>query len=294
MDLFEIINQPTTEEFKRLYHGRGEKTYPFLTIDSIDETLFIQFYEKVDEKPFLEIFKKAPEKYKNIIVKRRYENEKCKVKSEKLFALRGIIPNNAVAIENGIKFKLNFYNQNIGYFGDAKNARIYVEKISKDKKVLNLFAYTCGFSLFARRGGAKYIANVDMNKSVLAIGLTNHRINSLEIKNISFLPYNILKSFNKLKKQAPYDIIIIDPPTFQKGSFIASKDYAKIIKKLHQLSYKNTTLLGCINDPKITKKDFISLIEENTEFKVKEEITPPKEYKNSTLKSIVFTSYCRR
>ena len=288
MDLFEIINQPTTEEFKRLYHGRGEKTYPFLTIDSIDETLFIQFYEKVDEKPFLEIFKKAPEKYKNIIVKRRYENEKCKVKSEKLFALRGIIPDNAVAIENGIKFKLNFYNQNIGYFGDTKNARSYVEKISKDKKVLNLFAYTCGFSLFARRGGAKYIANVDMNKSVLAIGLTNHRINSLEIKNISFLPYNILKSFNKLKKQAPYDIIIIDPPTFQKGSFIASKDYTKIIKKLHQLSYKNTTLLGCINSPKFSEEAFIKKVEENSNFKFEKRINPPEEYKNSTLKSLIF------
>ncbi len=283
MDLFKIINQPTTEEFKRLYHGRGEKTYPFLTIDSIDEILFIQFYEKVDEKPFLEIFKKAPEKYRNIIVKRRYLMD-----NEKLFALRGIIPDNAVAIENGMKFKLNFYNQNIGYFGDTRNARSYVEKISKDKKVLNLFAYTCGFSLFARRGGAKYIANVDMNKSVLATGLTNHQINSLDIKNISFWPYNILKAFTKIKKHAPYDIIIIDPPTHQKGSFIASKDYIKIIKKLPSLSHQNTTLLACINDPKITKKDFISLIEENTEFKVKEEITPPKEYTNSTLKNFVF------
>jgi len=289
MDLFEIINQPTTEEFKRLYHGRGEKTYPFLTIDSIDETLFIQFYEKVDEKPFLEIFKKAPEKYKNIIVKRRYlmDNGKCKMENG-VFTLRGIIPDNAVAIENGMKFKLNFYNQNIGYFGDTKNARSYVEKISKDKKILNLFAYTCGFSLFARRGGAKYIANVDMNKSVLAIGLTNHRINSLEIKNISFLPYNILKSFNKLKKQAPYDIIIIDPPTFQKGSFIASKDYTKIIKKLHQLSYKNTTLLGCINSPKFSEEAFIKKVEENSNFKFEKRINPPEEYKNSTLKSIIF------
>jgi 23S rRNA (cytosine1962-C5)-methyltransferase len=280
MDLFEIINQPTTEEFKRLYHGRGEKTYSFLTIDSINDTLFIQFYENVDENPFLGIFKKAPEKYKNVIIKRRYNNT--------LFALKGEIPTNAVAIENMIKFKLNFYNQNIGYFGDTKNVRSYVEKISQGKTVLNLFAYTCGFSLFARRGGAKFIANVDMNKSVLATGMANHQINGLDIKNISFWPYNILKAFPKLKKKAPYDIIIIDPPTHQKGSFIASKDYIKIVKKLPLLSHDKTILIACVNDPKITQENFINLIETNTNFKFKEKILPPKEYTNSTLKSFVF------
>jgi 23S rRNA (cytosine1962-C5)-methyltransferase len=280
MDLLEIINQPTTEEFKRLYHGRGEKTYPFLTIDSIGDILFVQFYENVDEKPFLDIFKKAPLKYKNIIIKRRYNNE--------TFTLRGNIPKNAVALENNIKFKLNFQNQNIGYFGDAKNIRSYVKKISKEKSVLNLFAYTCGFSLFARKAGASFVANVDMSKSALATGMANHHINNLDIKNIAFWPYNILKAFAKLTKKAPYDIIIIDPPTFQKGSFIASRDYIKIIKKLPLLKHRQTTLIACVNDPKITEDEFISLIEKNSDFKFKEKILPPKEYTNSTLKALVF------
>ena len=276
-------NYKNSAEFKRLYHGRGEDNFKFLTVDSINEILFVQFYEEyVYEKQLIDVFKEFIKTtgHHTLIVKRRYANE--------TFALIGKIPENYTAIENGIKFKLNFHNQNIGYFGDMKNSRSWIESISKNKKVLNLFAYTCGFSLFARRGGAKYIANVDMNKSVLATGMANHQINKLDIKNISFLPYNILKAFNKLKKHAPYDIIIIDPPTFQKGSFVASKDYIKIIKKLPSLSYQNTTLLACINDPKITKKDFISLIEENTKFKVKEEITPPKEYTNSTLKNFIF------
>ena len=291
MNLIETVikKYENSDEFKRLYHGRGEKTYPFLTIDSINDTLFIQFYEKADEKPFLEIFKKAHEKYKNIIVKRRYlmDNGKCKMENV-IFTLRGIIPNDAVAIENGIKFKLNFYNQNIGYFGDTKNVRSYVEKISKGKRVLNLFAYTCGFSLFARKGGAEYVANVDMNKSVLATGMANHQINGLDIKNISFWPYNILKAFNKLKKQAPYDIIIIDPPTHQKGSFVASKDYIKIVKKLPLLSNDKTTLIACINSPKFTKEELTQMIESNTSFKFQKQIPNPKEYTDSTLKSLVF------
>ncbi len=269
------------KEFKRLYHGRGEKKYKFLTIDSIDEVLFVQFYEKVDEKPFLEFLKDyiKNSRHKHIIVKRRYSNE--------TYAFIGEIPQKYYAIENGFKFILNFYNQNIGYFGDMKNTRKYIEKFSKDKKVLNLFAYTCGFSMYARRGGASEIINVDMNKNVLITGQKNHQINNLNLKNIRFLRRDVLKS--NFKKFAPFDVIIIDPPSFQKGSFIASKDYKKIIKSLKDISHKNTTLIACVNSPKINKEDLINLVEKESNFKYKEEVKPPKEYTNSTLKSLVFS-----
>jgi 23S rRNA (cytosine1962-C5)-methyltransferase len=279
-----LLNLPiyTSQEYKRLYHGRGEKTYPFLTIDSIEDSILIEFYEEKDEKPFLEYLKKYVQNthHKNIIVKRRYKNETV--------AFLGKIPDNAYAIENGIKFKLNFHNQNIGYFGDMKYGRSFIEKISKNKSVLNLFAYTCGFSLFAKRGGAKFIANVDMSKSALSTGMKNHKINSLDTNGVSFWPYNILKAFPKLKKKAPYDIIIIDPPSFQKGSFIAKKDYEKIIKKLSFISHKNTLLLACINSPQFTKDQLIRTIETFSEFRFEKQLKNPEEYTNSTLKSLVF------
>ena len=114
-----MLSLPTnlTKEFKRLYHGRGEKRYKFLTIDSIDEVLFVQFYEKVDEKPILEFLKEYIKntRHKHIIVKRRYSNE--------TYAYVGEIPKRYFAIENNFKFILNFYNQNIGYFGDMKHTR---------------------------------------------------------------------------------------------------------------------------------------------------------------------------
>ena len=279
-----MLSLPTnpTEEFKRLYHGRGEKKYKFLTIDSIDEVLFVQFYEKVDEKPVLEFLKEYIKntRHKNIIVKRRYKNE--------TYAYTGEIPDKYFALENGLKFILNFYNQNIGYFGDMKNTREYVEKISKDKKVLNLFSYTCGFSLYVRRGGASEIINIDMNKGVLTTGQKNHQINNLHLKNIRFLRRDVLKE--NFKKFSPYDIIIIDPPSFQKGSFIASRDYIKIIKKLNNISNENTTLIACVNSPQISKEDLKNLVEENSNFKYKKEVKPPKEYTNSTLKSLIFTT----
>jgi len=270
------------DEFKRLFHGRGEKECRHITVDSIGDLLFVQFYSEYD-KESLSFFKEYGKSkgYKTVVVKERFANN--------TFALVGEVPKEHFALERGMKFRLNFFNQNIGYFGDMKNSREYIEKISENKKVLNLFAYTCGFSLFARRGGAKYVANVDMSKSSLAVGMANHRINSLDVKDISFWPYNILKAFGKLKKHSPYDIIIIDPPTFQKGSFSAKSDYIKIIKKLHTLSHENTTLLSCINSPSFTKEELASLVEQNSSFRFKEMINPPREYTNSSLKSLVFS-----
>jgi len=276
--LFKIISVKTNKEFKRLYHGRGEKTFPFLTIDSIDKILFVQFFEKNDYEDEIINLLKENKKYETIIIKKRYTNE--------TFAIKGEIPKIYYAIENNLKFKLNFYNQNIGFFGDTKNAREYIQKISNNKKILNLFSYTCGFSLYAKKGGAKEIFNIDISKSALNIGMHNHQVNNLYDKNIKFLSLNILKSFKKLQKLGPFDIIIIDPPTYQKGSFIANKDYIKIIKKLNSLSHKNTQILACINDPKITKKEFIELFKDNS-FKYIKEIAPPNEYTNSTLKSII-------
>ncbi|NPA81302.1 MAG: methyltransferase [Epsilonproteobacteria bacterium] len=278
-----ISSAKLNQEFKRLYHGRGEEEFRFLTIDSIDKILFVQFYEDSPyEKEILEKLKEFTlhSGHENIIVKRRFTKE--------TFAIKGEIPKKAFAIENRMKFKLNFYNQNIGYFGDMREGRKYVERISENKNILNLFAYTCGFSLFAKRGGAKEIANVDMNKSALATGMANHQINDLSQKGISFWPYNILKAFPKLKKKAPYDIIIIDPPTFQKGSFEAAKDYQKLIKNLSSVSHEKTTLIACVNSPFFEKERLIEIVERNSRFKFKERIENPSEYTNSSLKNLVF------
>ena len=63
------------------------------------------------------------------------------------------------------------------------------------------------------------------------------------------MPYDILKSWSRIKKEGPYDIIIIDPPTLQKGSFEATKDYEKIIKRLDQLANEKCVVLACLNAP---------------------------------------------
>ena len=258
----ELTSQETSQEFKRLFHGRGGlyEGWRHLTIDSIDTILSVALYfEEPLEEELLEMLKTFTQesKYTTLVVQKRYQ------KNTPSEVLIGEIPDNLYVLENSIKIKLNLQtNKNSGYFPDMKNGRQFVKENAQNKKVLNLFSYTCAFSLAAKIGGAYEIVNVDMSKGALKIGMANHSLNGLDPRGTSFLPYNILKSFSALQRKGPYDMIIIDPPSFQKGSFEATKDYEKIIKKLPQLANDNCILLSCLNSPNL-ESDFIkNLIQE--------------------------------
>ena len=283
-------------EFKRVFHGRGNfyDDFNYLVVDSINDILMATFFEEVDENTQKEIIKMLDEVYatkgfKTLIIQRRY-------KKDNLYEiLRGKIPENALAYENGLKYALNFSNQNIGIFPDMKNGRSFIKEISKDKNVLNLFSYTCAFSVCAISGGALKVVNVDMAKNALTTGRTNHHLNNLDTKKVKFLPYDILKSWNRIKKEGPYDIIVIDPPSLQKGSFEASKDYEKIIRRLNELAALKCTILSCLNAPELYS-DFIKdkFSEFAPTFKFVKRLENVEEFvtnnEEKSLKNLIFTN----
>ena len=289
----QISSEGTSSEFKRLFHGRGGlyEGLRHVTIDSIDEILSVALYfEEPNETELLEMvvaFTNAS-RYTTLVVQRRY------IKGAPSEVLIGEVPEDLYVLENGIKIKLNLLsNKNSGYFPDMKKGREFVRANAKDKRVLNLFSYTCAFSLAAKFGGAYEVINVDMSKGALSTGKANHALNEIEPRGVSYLPYNILKSWSNLKRKGPYDMIIIDPPSFQRGSFEATKDYEKIIKRLPQIASEDCLLLSCLNSPEL-ESDFIKkMIKEFApSFKFVERLENVEEFKSAdedrSLKNLVF------
>lgn len=167
--------------------------------------------------------------------------------------IKGAVPEQHQVTENGAKFYIHLLQgQNHGLFLDMANGRKWVNEHAAGKKVLNLFAYTCGFSIAAILGKAEKVVNIDMSKGALSIGKQNHRLNQVESK-ASFLGHNIFKSWGKLKKNGSFNMIIADPPSNQKGSFIATKDYARLLKKLPELMAPDCELLLCLNAPELSE-----------------------------------------
>lgn len=283
-----------TKEVKRVFHGRGNfyEAYNFLTIDSIDDILLVSLYENIPEglekeleKLYFEISDEY--KFKTLLVQKRFLN-----KSE-IKVLQGSLPVECFALENDLKYVLNFSNRNIGLFFDMKKGREFIASVAQDKKVLNLFSYTCAFSVVASNAKASKVVNVDMSKGALSQGRKNHHINELDTKNIEFMPYNILKSWSRIKKQGPYDIIVIDPPSFQKGSFAATKDYEKIIKKLNELANEECIVLACLNAPELDVQFLKDIFANNApDFKYVKRLsnldTFPSSNEDRSLKNLVF------
>jgi 23S rRNA (cytosine1962-C5)-methyltransferase len=294
--LLENNSNNLSNEFKRLFHGRGSlygENWRFLTIDSIDDILSVAFYFTIEEELELELLEMLKHfiintRHNTLVLQRRY------LSKSPTEILVGELKEDLYIRENGLKIKLNLMsNQNNGYFPDMKNGREYIKSISKGKTVLNLFSYTCAFSLSAMNGSASLVVNMDMAKNALNTGRENHHINNIDTKNVKFYPHNILKSFSRIKRDGPFDIIIIDPPTLQKGSFEATKDYHKIIKRLDTFTSSNSTVLACLNSPDLDENFIIDIFNESApDFEFIKRLDNVEEFKSldesRSLKNLVF------
>lgn len=282
------------EDYTRLFHGRGNtyEGYNFLTVDSIDKVLFAVFFVADSKEDciimMLKTFYETEKKWDALVVQKRYIKEAPSV------VVLGELPQECYAIENGLKYLINFQSvQNIGFFPDMKRGRFFVREHAKGKRVLNLFSYTCSFSVVAIDAGAASVANVDMNKNVLSIGRENHRLNGLDTRKVQFFPYNILKSWSRIRKAGPYDLIIIDPPSFQKGSFAATSDYEKIIRRLHEFASEECTVLSALNAPELDTAFIKNLFSQNVpEFRYVARLDNlesfPANNNERTLKNLIF------
>jgi 23S rRNA (cytosine1962-C5)-methyltransferase len=283
-----------TEEYIRLFHGRGNtyNKYRFLTLDSVDKVLFAVLFETNEEEAavvsMLHDFYTTEAKWKALVVQKRY------LPLSPSSIITGELPQECFAIENGLKYHVNFESaQNIGFFPDMKIGREFIHSHAKGKNVLNLFSYTCSFSVVASNVGANKVVNVDMNKNVLSIGRENHRLNGLNTKNVEFMPYNILKSWSRIRKSGPYDLIIIDPPSFQKGSFAATNDYEKIIRRLHEFTAQKCIILSALNAPELDSEFIKTLFRDNApEFEYVERLENlesfPEIEEERSLKNLIF------
>lgn len=165
--------------------------------------------------------------------------------------MAGSVPEPHVVSEQGTRYLVHVMRgQNHGLFLDMAHGRAWLKAHAQHENILNLFAYTCAFSVVALQGGAAQVVNLDMSQAALALGQQNHRLNDLPPK-ARFLGHDVFKTWGKIGKMGPYGVIVIDPPSYQKGSFIASKDYIKLIRRLPELLEAQGHVLLCLNAPEL-------------------------------------------
>lgn len=169
----------------------------------------------------------------------------------------GALPDELLAQEDGLAWRIDpRRGQNTGFFLDMRHARQWVRSRAAGLSVLNLFAFTCAFSVAARAGGARRVVNIDLSSASLATGRDNHRLNGLSTDDVHFLDHDIFRSWNKLHRLGRYDLVVMDPPTFQKGSFVVERDYGKVVRRFPKLLQAQADVLACLNAPHLGE-DFL-------------------------------------
>ncbi len=254
MQLFVQALQQLTlgEEAERLFHGRGGlfAGCEHLCLDWFPPVLLLTSFKEITQEEVDYLTDAIKQKFTsdeplNIVFQHRCGGQ------TQTSLLQGQVPEPHYVVENGAKFQVHLLRgQNHGLFLDMRAGRAWVKQHAKQRKVLNLFAYTCGFSVMALQGGADEVVNIDMSKGALSIGKQNHLLNDFN-HGARFLGHDIFKSWGKLTKFGPYELIIADPPSNQRGSFVATKDYARLLKRLPTLLAEQGALLLCLNAPEL-------------------------------------------
>jgi len=242
---------PESGDVQRLFHGRGHAWpgWEHIQIDWYAPVVFIVAFKPVDSD-WLAAF---AQRLLDSIVDCQSVLFQLRGKQGTTHQwLAGDACQNVIVREQGLEYHARLgCNQNTGFFPDMRQGRQWVRQNAEGKRVLNLFSYTCSFSVAALAGGADRVVNMDMSKSALSTGRDNHRLNRQAPENVIFEGMNIFRSFGRLRRHGPFDLLVCDPPSFQKGSVNIQQDYRKILKRLPEFMAPGSDLLLCLNDPSL-------------------------------------------
>ena len=207
----------------RLVHGEGDRL-PGLVIDIYGDTAVIQAHSVGMhlERHLLADCVRQIAGVHNIY----YKSEttlpyKADLHQENGFLLGGAPGLDTTALENGLRFNIDWLRgQKTGFFVDQRDNRSLVEHYARGRRVLNMFCYTGGFSVYALRGGAECVHSVDSSAKAVELVKANVALNFPDDTRHQAFCDDAFRFLDHApapdSSSEAYDLIILDPPAFAK------------------------------------------------------------------------------
>jgi 23S rRNA (cytosine1962-C5)-methyltransferase len=175
----------------------------------------------------------------------------------------GKMPAKVQILENGLKFEVDVVKgQKTGLFLDQREMRALVGDLSKDRKVLNCFSYTGGFSVYAAANGANLVHSVESSWTANALAQENFQLNKLAVQKEDFFGANVFDYLHKMEK-GKYDLIVLDPPAFAKKKsdlVMACRGYKEINRLAFEKIAPGGLVLTCSCSYYVDEKLFQQII----------------------------------
>lgn len=169
--------------------------------------------------------------------------------------------------ENDVRYLIRPYDgYSVGLFLEQRDHRRRVREQSRGRRVLNTFAYTCGFSVAAALGGARVVASVDVSKKYLEWGKRNFAANELALDVARFYCCDVLDYYERAARQGQrFDLVILDPPTFGRSKqsgrvFSLREDINPLVRGALRLLDSGGALLFSTNDRRLTHEALLQSV----------------------------------
>lgn len=254
-----IADSPQNNTY-RLVHGEGDNL-PGLVIDCYSDTAVMQAHSVGMHVSRMDICEALVQVMGNRIKNVYYKSETTLPFKADLGQENGFIYGNTnenTAFENGLRFHVDWLKgQKTGFFVDQRENRTLLEHYSKGKRVLNMFCYTGGFSVYAMRGEAELVHSVDSSAKAIELTKKNVELNFPgDMRHEAFCE----DAFKYLDaNDAKYDLIVLDPPAFAKhrgALHNALKGYTRLNVKGLQRIKKGGILFTFSCSQVVTKDHF--------------------------------------
>jgi 23S rRNA (cytosine1962-C5)-methyltransferase len=173
--------------------------------------------------------------------------------------------------ENGLTFEADLVRgQKTGFFLDQRDNRARVQQHAAGRNVLNVFAYTGGFSVYAARGGARSVTSVDVSAPALVAAERNFAHNradpavaAAEHRTVAGDAFEVLRDMAARRER--YDLVILDPPSFAKAQAEVERalaSYARTVRLGLDVLSDGGLLVAASCSSRIGADDFRSVVEE--------------------------------
>lgn len=256
----------------RLIFGEAD-FLPGLVIDKYSDVLVVESLALGIDRFKSLIVEKVKEilHEKGIDIRGVYERSDAKVRTlEGMERVKGFIGDefdtNVEIVENGVHYMIDVVNgQKTGFFLDQKYNRLAMQKLCKDKRVLDCFTHMGTFALNAGIAGAREVTGLDISEYAVEQARANAKLNGLE-DTVHFKCANVLDELPKLNEAGEkYDVVILDPPAFTKSREAtknAIKGYREINMKGLKLVKDGGYLASCSCSHFMTQELFTKTIKE--------------------------------
>ena len=232
----------------RLINAEGDGL-PGLIIDIYDEYAVVQVNTQGMErlKPLIVQKLKEQLKLRGIFERSESGARRQEGLSDAVGPLFGECPKDILVKENGLSFLVSIEEgQKTGFFLDQREMRQMIFRLSKNKRVLNCFSYTGGFSLFALQGGAASVVSVDASADACRYALENTQLNHIPLSHHEVVKADVFEYLKTCKDR--FDVVILDPPAFAKKRQDvndACRGYKEINRRAFEMMPKDSYLLTC-------------------------------------------------